>query len=132
MSKKKTMINDETISLFSFTAKEKKIWAFLSDYIDRIEEWKQTNSFNNDQIIRFGLIGLFVDYRASNHRGVSFDTYIKTDLKKSKMIKFQTINSLLGKEITSTKEYLTMIKLNNINNITGKSLYDFVIKGCAI
>lgn len=122
------MDNINLIEMFSFTEKEKKIWKPLSDYSEKIDNWMKQNSMTEDQLIRFVLIGFFVEYRASNHRGDSFNTDIQNrELTQLKITKYNIVNSLLGRAITSTQDYLTLIKLVDMKNLSGEALYHFVI-----
>ena len=124
------MTKNSIIDLFKFSEKEKNIFEYIFDYSAKIEKYLGMNSFDEKQLERYILIGLFLEYRACNHRGESLITDVnKKYLSEDKKKQFNTINNLLGKKIETTQEYLRLIKLVDIHNVNGESLYNFVISG---
>jgi hypothetical protein len=119
--------------IFTFSEKEKTIYPFLSDYTEKIQTWLTDNTMTDEQLLRYALIGLFPSYRAANHRGEGLSTDVQDGtVRESRKRKYEAINLLLGKPITTTSEYRSLIKLTDLGNVNGDSLSEFVINNAAL
>ena len=131
MQKKQS--NSEIIELFSFDDTIKIIFPFLNIYSEQIELWLTNNEFTKDQLFRFVIVGLLVEYFATSHQGNNFNTNLKLwkklENRPETKRKLEIFNNLYGKEIKNSKEYLNLLTVDNLDNIEldGKFLFNYVI-----
>ena len=126
-------MNNKIIELFSYSSKERELFPYIDAYMTSLESWLGENQMNDQQLVRYMLVGLFLHYRAANHIGDDFNTITYGERSRavvnSKTLQmFQTINNYLGYSIDTTKEYLQLLQARDIANFIG-SMFDFVVYG---
>ena len=125
-------VEDKIIELFWYSSEERKLFAYIDTYMSALENWFGENRMNDAQLVRYMLVGLFLEYRAANHRGEDFNTNIyewnTLYLKPKTIQKHKTINKYLGHPIDTTDEYLKQLQTKDVSSFT-KRLFDFVIYG---
>lgn len=128
----------EIIKQFKYSDKQRDYWTFLGNYSSKLEEWLLNNTFNKEQLLRYMLIGLFLHYRGCVHRSNTLTTDIEKYIEKNLGIResdkrlFSVYNKIAGRPVKDTQDYISLIKLEELNNINEDSLFDFVINGTPI
>lgn len=129
---------ESIVELFSFERKQRNLWEYLDKYSILIEEWLNKNDFNDEQLVRFMLIGLFPLYRASVHGACTFTTDIEKNIRVNLGIRvsekklFEVFNQISEEFIQNSQHYLKLLNLSDLRNVTGDSFFEFVINGTPI
>jgi hypothetical protein len=126
-------MNDMIIELFKYSSKERELIPYIDAYMTVLENWLGENRMNDEQLVRYMLVGLFLHYRAANHMGNDFNTntygeWSRAILSSKTTQQFKTINKFLRHPIESTDEYLRLLQIKDVVDFT-KRLFDFVIMG---
>ena len=124
---------DMIIELFRYSPKEREVFPYIDAYMTALENWLRENRMNDEQLVRYMLVGLFLHYRAANHMGDDFKTitygeWNRAILQPKTIQQFKTINKYLDHPIESTEEYLRLLQSKNVVNFT-EHLFDFVVMG---
>jgi hypothetical protein len=121
------------IEMFSYDAQERRIFPFIDDYMKAVEGWLVDHSFDDAQLLRYMIAGVFLEFQATVHHGDEFNTTISewTDLKSRPKTseKLKNLNQRFGKEIRSASEYLKLIGAGKMKEVNGAFLRNYVIHG---
>ena len=124
---------EECVACFRYDNRARSIFPYIDEYANRMDAWLGQNIMDAAQQIRYMLVGMFLHYRASNHHGNSFttefDKWHNLEGRPEARRKLELLNESLGGPITSTQEYLQLIKLDNLAKSTGIGLFNFVVTG---
>jgi len=126
-------MNHIIIELFKYSSKERELFPYIDAYMVALENWFGENQMNDEQLVRYMLVGLFLRYRAANHIGNDFNTitygeWSRAILSSKTIQQFEIIKKSLGHPIESTDEYLRLIQIEDVVDFT-KRLFNFVIMG---
>ena len=126
-------MSDMIIKLFWYSSKERELFPYIDAYMTSLEKWLGENQMDDERLVRYMLVGLFLHYRAANHIGDDFKTitygeWNRAVLGSNTLQKFQTINKYLGHPIETTDEYLQLLQIKDVAKFT-ESLFDFVVIG---
>jgi len=125
-------MRDKIIELFWYSSKERELLPYIDAYMTALENWLREHRMNDEQLVRYMLVGLFLHYRAANHVGDDFNTityeWSRRTLRPQTLQKFQSINKYLGHSIDTTEEYLQLLGTRDVANFTER-LFDFVVMG---
>jgi len=121
------------IKLFSYSVKERQLFAYIDTYMTAMDNWLGENQMNDDQLVRFMLVGLFPHYRAANHTGNEFTTitygeWNQAILQPKTIQQIKIINKYLGHPIKSVDEYLRLLHIKDVVDFT-KHMFEFVVMG---
>jgi hypothetical protein len=126
-------MRDQIIELFWYSSKDRELFPYIDAYMIALENWLGKNQMNDEQLVRYMLVGIFLHYRAANHVGDDFNTitygeWNRAIFSKKTIQQFQTINQYLGHPIDTTEEYLQLLQIKDLSKFT-RSLFDFVVIG---
>lgn len=150
---------ENIIEIFSYSSEEQNVFPYINKYMILINSHLNKYKLTEKQLVRFMLIGFFLDYRASCHHGSIFSTIsnppkelLDQDFVNDFNTKFGSIMTTpmtlenanyfsnittekckyynsLRKRINNTNEYIKLIGIPLIENIDGLSMYNYVISG---
>lgn len=134
----KNDIYDDIIKYYGYNALDRELDSYIDDYMISINNYLKDNRLDIEQLKRYMLIGLWIDYRAGNHNGSGMSTSIEMikrnqrmnpKRKEQRIYRFNLFNDLFGEQIESISDYLEKVSPLTIFNITSQAMYDFVVKG---
>jgi hypothetical protein len=128
-------MNDTFIDLYRFSEQERTIFPFIGRYINELDSWLSEQQFDDAQLDRFCLVGVYLEYLATNHQGEDFNTvedrWYNLEVRPLTRQKLKVLNERLGRPISSTEQYLDLLGVGRIGSsgMLQSHLFDFVVNG---
>jgi hypothetical protein len=124
---------DEVILLFGYDERDQKVFPFFHEYMDTIRKWLAVNHLDPHQLLRYMIVGLYLDFLATLHQSEEFNTKVNEwyglDKRPLTRRKLERFNREYGKQILDTSQYLSLLGLDQTRKIQGEELANFVLTG---
>jgi hypothetical protein len=125
---------DNLVSLFGYSEADWNVFPFAKEYMSLILPQIEIVFSDSEKLKRFLLVGLLVQFFATNHHGDEFDTVVEnwSGAQSATIQKLDVFNELYGHPIQSSEEYLDLLFEGPSMNPKGSDLLNFVLDGTKI